>query len=77
VQRTGDGHTGRVLSGRAIERSGDFVCDLYRAQGDKECGFLGCNSKPRSTFVSGLASKSLGWFVCGLTSKPLGWFSLT
>jgi hypothetical protein len=25
MQRTGDGHTGRVLGGRAIERSGDAV----------------------------------------------------
>jgi hypothetical protein len=41
VQRTGDGHTGRVLSGRAIERSGDAVCGLHRAHGDEEHGFLG------------------------------------
>jgi hypothetical protein len=40
-QRTGDGHTGRVLGGRAIERSGDAVCGLHRARGDEECGFLG------------------------------------
>jgi hypothetical protein len=26
VQRTGDGRTGRVLGGRAIERSGGAVC---------------------------------------------------
>jgi hypothetical protein len=31
VQRTRDGFTGRVLGGRTIERSGDVVCDLYRA----------------------------------------------
>jgi hypothetical protein len=49
VQRTGDGCTGRVLGGRAIERSGDIVCDLYRAQRDKKHGFLGCDSKLRST----------------------------
>jgi hypothetical protein len=41
VQRTGDGHTGQVLSGRAIERSGGAVCDLHRARGDEERGFLG------------------------------------
>jgi hypothetical protein len=41
VQRTGDGHTGWVLSGRTIERSGDAVCDLYRAQGYEKCEFLG------------------------------------
>jgi hypothetical protein len=33
--------TGRVLGGRMIERSGDTVCGLHRAQGDEECGFLG------------------------------------
>jgi hypothetical protein len=41
VQRTGDGRTGRVLGGRAIERSGDAVCGLHRARGDEEHGFLG------------------------------------
>jgi hypothetical protein len=40
VQRTGDGRTGRVLSGRTIKRSGDIVCGLYRGQGDEERGFL-------------------------------------
>jgi hypothetical protein len=41
VQRTGDGHTGRVLGGWVIERSGGAVCCLSRARGDEECGFLG------------------------------------
>jgi hypothetical protein len=41
VQRTGDGRTGRVLGGRAIERSGGTVCGLHRTCGDDECGFLG------------------------------------
>jgi hypothetical protein len=41
VQRTRDGCTGRVLSGRMIERSDDAVCSLHRAQGDEERGFLG------------------------------------
>jgi hypothetical protein len=41
VQRTGDGRIGRVLGGRAIERSGGAVCDLHHAYGDKERGFLG------------------------------------
>jgi hypothetical protein len=40
VQRIGDGHTGRVLGGRAIERSGGAVCGLHRARGDEERGFL-------------------------------------
>jgi hypothetical protein len=34
VQRTGDGHTGRVLSGWAVERSGSTVCGLHLAHGD-------------------------------------------
>jgi hypothetical protein len=41
VQRTGDGRTGRVLSGRAIERSGDAMHGLHRARGDEKHGFLG------------------------------------
>jgi hypothetical protein len=41
VQMTDDGHTGRVLGGRAIERSGDAVCGLHRARGDEEHEFLG------------------------------------
>jgi hypothetical protein len=32
VQRNGDGHTGRVLGGRAIERSGGAVCGLHRTR---------------------------------------------
>jgi hypothetical protein len=34
VQRTGDGRTGQVLGGRAVERSGGAVCGLYRTRGD-------------------------------------------
>jgi hypothetical protein len=34
VQRSGDGRTGRVLGGRAVERSGDAVCGLHLACGD-------------------------------------------
>jgi hypothetical protein len=41
VQRTADGHTGRVLGGRTIERSGGTVCGLHRTHGDEERGFLG------------------------------------
>jgi hypothetical protein len=33
--------TGRVLDGRTIEMSGDAVCSLHRACGDKERRFLG------------------------------------
>jgi hypothetical protein len=34
VQRTEDGHTGRVLGGRTVEMSGDAMCDLHLARGD-------------------------------------------
>jgi hypothetical protein len=40
VQRTGDGRTGQVLSGRAIERSGGFVCSLHHACGEEERGMV-------------------------------------
>jgi hypothetical protein len=49
VHRTGDGHTGLILSGWAIERSGSTMCDLHRARGDEERRFLGRASKSRST----------------------------
>jgi hypothetical protein len=41
VQRTGDDRIGRVLGGRAVERSGDAVCGLHRTCRDEERGFLG------------------------------------
>jgi hypothetical protein len=41
MQRIGDGRTGRILGGRAIERSGDAMCGLHHARGDKEHEFLG------------------------------------
>jgi hypothetical protein len=41
VQRTGDGRTGQVLGGWAVERSGGAVCGLHHARGDEERGFLG------------------------------------
>jgi hypothetical protein len=34
VQRTEDGCTGRVLGGRAVERSDGAVCGLHLARGD-------------------------------------------
>jgi hypothetical protein len=41
AQRIGDGHTGRVLGGWAIERSDDAMCGLDHARGDEEHMFLG------------------------------------
>jgi hypothetical protein len=49
--------TGYVLGSQMIERSGDAVCSLYRAQGNKERGFLSMASKPRSTGFLIWASK--------------------
>jgi hypothetical protein len=40
-----------------IERLGDAVCSLHRAQGDEEHGFLGSASKSRSTVSPSLASE--------------------
>jgi hypothetical protein len=34
MQRIGDGRTGRVLDGQAVERSGGAVCGLHLARGD-------------------------------------------
>jgi hypothetical protein len=33
VQRTADGRTGRILGGRAIERSDGAMCGLHHARG--------------------------------------------
>jgi hypothetical protein len=41
VQRTGDGCTGRILGGQAIEMSGGAMCGLHRACGDEKREFLG------------------------------------
>jgi hypothetical protein len=41
VQRTRDGHTGRVLGGQSVERSGGAMCGLHLACGDEEHEFLG------------------------------------
>jgi hypothetical protein len=45
VQRTADDHTGQVLGGWAIERSGDTVCGIHRVCGDEEHGFPGLGLK--------------------------------
>jgi hypothetical protein len=50
--------TCRVLSSWTVERSGDTVNGLHRAQGDEECEFLGLASKARSTGFPILASES-------------------
>jgi hypothetical protein len=40
MPRIKDGRTGWVLGSRMIKKLGDAVCDLHRAQGDEEHGFL-------------------------------------
>jgi hypothetical protein len=82
VQRTGEGRIGRVLSGRAIGRSGSAVCGLHRAHGDKEHRFLCLALKPRLmvcewfglkttwTIFTGLASKPVATVSGGLATKP-------
>jgi hypothetical protein len=71
VQRTGDGRTGWILDGRTIGRSGDAVCGLYCAHGDKEHGFLGSASKPRSTIFQWFGLKTTRTVFSCLTSKPV------
>jgi hypothetical protein len=63
--------TGRVLSGRTIERSGDIMCGLHRAQGDEEHRFLGLTSKPRATVSPGLTSKPVASGFPVWASKPV------
>jgi hypothetical protein len=40
-----------------IERLGDIMCGLHRAQRDGEHNFIDLASKPMSTFFPGLVSK--------------------
>jgi hypothetical protein len=49
--------TSQVLDGRTIERSGDAMCGLHRAQVDEARTFLGLASKTGSTVSPCLASK--------------------
>jgi hypothetical protein len=54
-----------------IERSGDVVCGLHLAQGDKEHKFLGSASKPRLTVSPGLTSKPEAMVSPSFASKPV------
>jgi hypothetical protein len=78
--------TYRVLGGWTFGRSGDVICDLYRAQWDEERGFPSWASKPRLVSFPIWASKPVavvwwfgsqnyhdGFLVCA--SKPrVRWF---
>jgi hypothetical protein len=60
-----------------IERSDDAVCDLHRAQGDEECGFLSLASKPRSTVIPSLSPKPVATvLVVWPKNHSLGFSSL-
>jgi hypothetical protein len=71
VQRTGDGSTGRVLGGRAVERSGGAVCGPHPAHGPQERGFLCLASKPRSAVCEWFGLKTTQTVFTGLASKPV------
>jgi hypothetical protein len=66
---TGWSSIDQVLSGRMIERLGDAVCGLHRAEGDEERWFLDLASKSRLTFSLSLASKLVAMVSPGLASK--------
>jgi hypothetical protein len=60
-----------------IDRSGDVVCDLHRAQGNEEHRFLGSASKLRSTISPSLASKPVATVLVVLPQNhSLGFPSL-
>jgi hypothetical protein len=63
VPMTGDSRTGRVLSGRAVERSGGTVCGLHLHVETRSAGFLVEPQNQGRWFVSALASKPLGRFL--------------
>jgi hypothetical protein len=62
VQRTGNGRTGQILGGRAVERSGGVMCSLHLTCEDEEREFLVEPQNQGRRFVSGLTSKPLGRF---------------
>jgi hypothetical protein len=61
---------GCVLDSQTIKRSGDAVCDLHRAQGDKERGFPSLASKTMVTVSPGLTSKPVASSFSVWASKP-------
>jgi hypothetical protein len=61
-----------------IERSGDAVYDLHRAQEDEEYMFLDLPSKPRLTVSPGLALKPVATvLVVWPQNHSLGFFGLS
>jgi hypothetical protein len=76
VEDRGWSSTGRVFGGRTIGRSGDAVCGLHRARGDKERVFLSLDSKPRLTACQWFHLKTtwMGFPVLFLKSVATVWW---
>jgi hypothetical protein len=70
VQRIRDGRTGRVLGGRAIERTGGAVCSMHVEM--RSTGFLVEPQNQGRWFISSLTPKPLGRFLIGLGLKTDG-----
>jgi hypothetical protein len=63
VEDRGWSSIGRVFIGQTIERSGDVMYGLDRAQEDTEREFLGLASKSRLTVSPNFASKLIATFL--------------
>jgi hypothetical protein len=70
-RRPGIKDRGRVLGGRAIERSGGAMCGVHRARGDEEHRFLGRALKPRSMVCEWFGLKTTQMVFTSLASKPV------
>jgi hypothetical protein len=75
VQRTRDGRTGQVLSGRMIGRSGDAVCGLPVHVEKRNAGFLVEPQNQGRRFISDWASKPLERFSLVWPPNRWQWFS--
>jgi hypothetical protein len=72
VQMTGNGHTGRVLDGRAVGlglKPRSTVCEWFGLKTTRTI-FTDLASKPMATIPGGLASKPAVTISSGLASKP-------
>jgi hypothetical protein len=75
AQRTGDGHTGRVLGDRTVERWAAPCAVCIWHMETRSAGFLVEPQNQGRRFVSGLASKSLGRFFLVWPQNQWRWFS--
>jgi hypothetical protein len=62
--------TCQIHGGRTVERSGDAVCDLHRAQENEERGFLDLVSKLRATMCQWFDIKTTWSGFLVWASKP-------